>query len=80
MQCLVENLPNVEAIRHEVDNLPFSDAGRVLPPDVGDAEVTSISIIAHICIDQVMARVAFIHFPGRFSVGSWLHFLVFGNE
>ena len=45
MERLVENLPNAEAITHEVDYLPF--AGAVNPvaissPDVGDADITNI--------------------------------------
>ena len=41
----MENLPNVEATRHEVDNLPFAGAISpvgVSPPDVGDADVTRV--------------------------------------
>ena len=41
----MENLPNVEAVRHKVDDLPFAGAVSpvgVSPPDVGEADVTRV--------------------------------------
>ena len=65
VERLVENLPNIEAITDKVDHLPFAGTFRVNPADIGDAEVTGIRIVAHICVDQVMTHVGFVHFPGR---------------
>ena len=44
MERLVENFPNVEATRHEVDDLPFAGAVSpvgVSPPDVGKATIST---------------------------------------
>ena len=65
VERLVENLPNIEAITDKVDHLPFASASRISPSDVGNALVTGICQVAHICIDQMKARVACIHFPER---------------
>ena len=62
----MENLSNVEAFADNVDNLPLAVAApRICPSDVRDAEVTSISVVTHICVDQMIAFVAFIHSPGK---------------
>ena len=68
MQCLVENLPNVEAVRHKVDDLPFAGAVSpvgVSPSDIGEASISRPISVAILCIDQVVFFVAFIHSPGR---------------
>ena len=77
MERLVENLPNVEAIRwHKVNGLPFPDAVStvgVSPPNVGEASISRPFYVALICIDQVMSFVACIHSSGR--KGFFLTFL-----
>ena len=65
VERLVENLPNIEAITDKVDHLPFAGTSRISPSDVGDALVTRICQVAHICVDQMIAFVAFIHSPGK---------------
>ena len=61
VECLMLNLANVEAIANQLDHLPFADALWVSPPNVGDAEVAIVSVIAFVCVDQVMVCVACIH-------------------
>ena len=72
MERLVENLPNVEAVRwHKVDGLPFPSAISpigVSPPDVGEASISRPIYVAILGIDQVMFCVACIHSPARKSI------------
>ena len=66
MECLVENLANGETLsRSQVDDLPFAVAIRISPAHIGEAEMSFMCQVTHVCVDQVEASVAFIHSPGK---------------
>ena len=58
----MENLANGETARcSQVDNL----SSPIHPANVGEATVSRVFSVAHVCVNQVRARVAFVHLSER---------------
>ena len=76
MERLVENLANGETFgRSQVDHLSFALPIRISPADEGETKMSAHICSAHVCVDQVEAWVAFVHFPAKVKCVYYFLFL-----
>ena len=77
MERLVENLANGETFgRSQVDHLSFALTTRsISPADEGETKMSAHVCSAHVCVDQMEAWVAFVHFPAKVKCVYYFLFL-----